>query len=64
MIEARILAIADTVEAMCSPRPYRPAAGMEAALEAINRSAGKLYDEHLVAACTRLVRQHGFTLPE
>ncbi|GFE78162.1 hypothetical protein GCM10011487_01620 [Steroidobacter agaridevorans] len=63
MIEARILAIADTVEAMCSPRPYRPALGMDAAIDEINRSAGKLYDQHLVAACTRLVRQHGFTLP-
>lgn len=64
MLEARILAIADTVEAMCSPRPYRPAAGMDAAIEQINRGAGRLYDLHLVAACTRLVRQHGFTLPE
>jgi hypothetical protein len=36
---------------------------MDAAIEEINRSAGKLYDQHLVAACTRLVRQHGFTLP-
>lgn len=63
MLEARILAIADTVEAMCSPRPYRPAAGMDAAIDEINRGAGKLYDLHLVAACTRLVRQHGFTLP-
>jgi len=64
MLEARILAIADTVEAMCSPRPYRPAAGMDAAIDEINRGAGKRYDQHLVAACTRLVRQHGFTLPE
>jgi PAS domain S-box-containing protein len=64
LVEARILAIADTVEAMCSPRPYRPAAGMEAAIDTINRGAGRLYDLHLVAACTRLVRQHGFTLPE
>jgi PAS domain S-box-containing protein len=64
LVEARILAIADTVEAMCSPRPYRPAASMEAAIEAINRGAGRLFDLHLVAACTRLVRQHGFTLPE
>ncbi|MDY6945211.1 MAG: PAS domain S-box protein [Pseudomonadota bacterium] len=63
MLEARILAIADTVEAMCSPRPYRPAAGMDAALEEITRGAGKRYDEHLVAACTRLIRQHGFMLP-
>jgi PAS domain S-box-containing protein len=64
LVEARILAIADTVEAMCSPRPYRPAATLEAAIDAINRGAGRLYDLHLVAACTRLVRQHGFTLPE
>lgn len=64
MLEARILAIADTVEAICSPRPYRPAAGVEAALEEINRGAGKQYDERLVAACTRLFRQHGFKLPE
>jgi HD-GYP domain-containing protein (c-di-GMP phosphodiesterase class II) len=48
---------------MCSPRPYRAALGMEAALEEIVRGVGKRYDEHLVAACTRLVRQHGFTLP-
>jgi len=64
LVEARILAIADTVEAMCSARPYRPAAGMEAAIDEINRGAGRLYDLHLVTACTRLVRQHGFTLPE
>lgn len=64
MLEARILAIADTVEAMCSSRPYRPAVGIEAAIDEINRGSGKLYDQHLVAACTRLVRQHGFTLPE
>ena len=64
LLEARILAIADTVEAMCSPRPYRPAAGMQAAIDEINRGAGRLYDLHLVAACTRLVRQRGFTLPE
>jgi PAS domain S-box-containing protein len=63
MLEARILGIADTVEAMCSPRPYRPALGMEAAIDEINRGAGRLYDLHIVAACTRLVRQHGFVLP-
>jgi response regulator RpfG family c-di-GMP phosphodiesterase len=64
LFSARILAIADTLEAMCSPRSYRPAAGMDAAIDEINRGAGRLYDPHLVAACTRLVRQHGFTLPE
>jgi response regulator RpfG family c-di-GMP phosphodiesterase len=64
LLEARILAIADTVEAMCSPRSYRPAAGMDAAIDEINRGAGTLYDLQLVTACTRLIRQHGFALPE
>jgi GAF domain-containing protein len=64
LIEARILGIADTVEAMCSPRPYRPPAGLDAAIDEINRGAGRLYDPRLVAACTRLFRQHGFALPE
>ena len=64
LIEARVLAIADTVEAMCSPRPHRPALDMEAAIDEINKNAGKLYDLHLVTACTRLVRQRGFVLPE
>jgi len=63
MIEARILAIADVVEAMCSARPYRPALGMEAALGEINRGAGLVYDLHLATACTRLI-QRGFTLPD
>ena len=63
-IEARILAIADTVEAMCSSRPYRGALGMDAAIDEINKNAGKLFDLHLVTACTRLVRQRGYALPE
>lgn len=64
MLEARILAIADVVEAMCSSRPHRPALGMEAAIDEINHGAGVAYDLHLATAFTRLVRQHGFTLPE
>ena len=64
MLEARILAIADVVEAICSPRPYRAALGMDAAIDEINRGAGVTYDLHLATACTRLVRQHGFGLPE
>jgi HD-GYP domain-containing protein (c-di-GMP phosphodiesterase class II) len=63
-IEARILAIADAVEAMCSPRAYRGALGIEAAIDEINKEAGKLFDLHLVTACTRLVRQRGYALPE
>jgi len=64
LLEARILAIADTVEAMCSPRPYRPAAGMAAAIGEIRRGSGRLYDPDLVDACVRLVGEHGFRLPE
>jgi len=63
-IEARILAIADSVEAMCSPRPYRAALGMDIAIDEINKNAGKLFDLHLVTACTRLVRQRGYQLPD
>ena len=62
LLEARILAIADCVEAMCSVRPYRSASGMEAALEELQRNAGRLYDAALVTACVSLVRR-GFTLP-
>lgn len=63
-IEARILAIADVVEAMCSARPHRPACGLNAALEEITRGSGLIYDLHLATACTRLFRQHGFKLPD
>ncbi len=62
LLEARILAIADCVEAMCSPRPYRAASGMDAALEELQRNAGRLYDAALVNACVSLV-QRGFVLP-
>lgn len=64
LLEARILAIADVVEAMSSPRPHRTALGLDAAIEEINRGAGVTYDLHLATACTRLVRQHGFKFPE
>ncbi len=64
LLEARILAIADVVEAMSSNRPHRFALGMDAAVEEINRGAGVKYDLHLATACTRLVRQHGFRFPE
>lgn len=63
LLEARILAIADTVAAMCSPRPHRAAVDINAAIDEINRSSGTLFDAQLVEACTRLVRQHGFSLP-
>ena len=56
-LEARILAVADTVEAMSSHRPYRPALGLDAALREIEAQAGKRYDPRVAAACLRLFRQ-------
>jgi PAS domain S-box-containing protein len=60
ILEARILAVADTVEAMCGRRPYRLAPGLRAALETIKRSSGVMYDAIVVDACTR-VFENGFS---
>jgi PAS domain S-box-containing protein/putative nucleotidyltransferase with HDIG domain len=54
ILEARILAVADTVEAMSSHRPYRAAHGIERALEEISRNRGTLYDPEVVDACLTL----------
>lgn len=51
MLQARIIAVADVVEAMASHRPYRPALGLEKALDEISAKAGKLYDPQVVDAC-------------
>jgi HD-GYP domain-containing protein (c-di-GMP phosphodiesterase class II) len=59
-IEARILAVADVVEAMASHRPYRPALGINKALEEISRNSGKLYDADVVNICLRLIKEKGF----
>jgi HD-GYP domain-containing protein (c-di-GMP phosphodiesterase class II) len=61
-IEARILAVADVVEAMASNRPYRPAVGLDAALEEIEKNKGILYDNAAADACLRLFRKKGFKL--
>jgi PAS domain S-box-containing protein/putative nucleotidyltransferase with HDIG domain len=58
MVEARILAVADVVEAMASHRPYRPALGIQEALEEINAHKDQLYDPAVVEACNR-VFDHG-----
>ncbi|MFH1243202.1 MAG: HD domain-containing phosphohydrolase [Pseudomonadota bacterium] len=60
LLEARILGVADVVEAMASHRPYRPALGLEAAFEEITQKRETLYDTHVVDACLRLFRQKGF----
>lgn len=55
--EARILAVADVVEAMSSHRPYRPALGVEAALSEIERGKGIVYDPDAVDACVQVIRE-------
>jgi HD-GYP domain-containing protein (c-di-GMP phosphodiesterase class II) len=62
LMEARILAVADVVEAMASHRPYRPALGLNAALEEIENNKGTLYDADAVDACLRLFQDKGFQL--
>ena len=61
-MEARILAVADVVEAMASHRPYRPALGVEKALAEIEAQAGELFDPAVVASCLRLFREKGYQL--
>ncbi len=61
--EARILAVADVVESISSHRPYRPALGVEAALEEIETHRGVLFDGAVVDACLRLFRERGYALP-
>ncbi|MFO7882032.1 MAG: MEDS domain-containing protein [Kosmotogaceae bacterium] len=60
LLEAKILAVADVVEAISSHRPYRHALGIEAALEEIEKNAGKLYDPKVVEICVKLFRKEGF----
>ncbi len=55
LLEARILAVADVVEAMASHRPYRPALGIDKALEEISKNKGTLYDPLVVAACCKIL---------
>ena len=62
LMEARIMAVADVVEAMASHRPYRPALGIDAALEEIEKNKGILYDDAVADACLRLFREKGYQL--
>jgi len=61
-MEARIMAVADVVESMASHRPYRPALGIEVALEEIEKNKVIFYDNAVVDACLRLFREKGFKL--
>lgn len=62
-LEARIIAVADVVDAMLSHRPYRPAHGLDAALAEITSQAGVRYDADVVNACRRLFLERGYRLP-
>lgn len=64
ILEARILCVADTVEAISAHRPYRPALGVEAGLAEIESKRGQYYDTEVVDACLRLFREKGFVLAE
>jgi len=57
LLEARILAVADVVEAISSHRPYRPALGLERAMEELKNGKGTLYDPQVVEACLELLAQ-------
>jgi len=64
LMEARILGVADSVEAMASHRPYRPGLGIEAALKEIEDKRGSLFDAGVVDACLRLFREKDYRLPD
>ena len=64
LLEARILAVADVVEAMASHRPYRPALSTKEALDEISSNKGELYNSEVVDCCTRLFNEKGFRFVE
>ena len=55
LLESRILAVADVVEAISSHRPYRPALGLEKAIDEIVSKKGVIYDPPVVEACLRVL---------
>jgi putative nucleotidyltransferase with HDIG domain len=59
ILEARILAVADVVEAISSHRPYRPSLGIEAALNEIRDKSGSHYDPAVVEACIGIIHDNG-----
>jgi len=60
LLEARILAVSDVIEAMSSHRPYRPALGLDKALEEITQNSGTLYDPDVVGTSLRVFTEKGF----
>ena len=63
-LEARIISVADMVEAFASHRPYRPSLGIEFALKEINLHKGILFDKNVVEACLELFNNNEFSFSE
>lgn len=61
-LEAKILCVADVVEAIASHRPYRPSLGLETALKEISQQSGVIYDSEVVNACLTLFTQQGYQI--
>jgi len=64
LLEARIMAVADVVEAMLSHRPYRPRLGIDIVLAQVEQGRGTAYDPLVVDVCLNLFRKKGYTIPE
>jgi len=64
LLEARILAVADVLEAISSTRPYRPAHSIDIALEENSRNRGTLYDPEVVDACLRIFCEKGYRMED
>jgi len=62
LLEARIISVADVVEAIFSHRPYRPSLGIDIALEEIEKNKGLFYDAQIADACLRLFREKGYKM--
>jgi PAS domain S-box-containing protein/putative nucleotidyltransferase with HDIG domain len=60
LLEAKILAVADVIEAMATHRPYRPALTIEEALDEISKNKGKLYDSEVVDICLKVFKEKKF----
>ena len=63
LFEARIMAVADVLEAMSSHRPYRAGLGLDKALAEVEGGSGTTYDPAVVEACRALFREKGYTIP-
>lgn len=62
-LDARILGVADVMEAMCSHRPYRPSLGLDIALNELRKNRDVLYDSDVVDACFQLAEEGFFSEP-